>query len=142
MASRSAAGLAPRLPALPTWVRLGGTDLFRAPGTEACHESTSGLSQQPTEGDNGSAGGEDIMLRTRRGAYLEPGELQLLAQAARQSAERCADGAAGPQSLVLAEMAAWMEGVLAAPRPPTCILRPLTSAEATALARRIRQSGP
>ena len=87
-------------------------------------------------------GGEGVMLCIRRVAYLEPGELALLAQAVRQLvADRLPDAGASPQVVILAEMAEWMECRLASPRPPTCMLRPLTSTEATALARRIGQSG-
>ena len=82
------------------------------------------------------------MMRTARRVYLEPGDLALLAQAARElAADRLPHGRLDPEGVILAEIAEWMERLLASSTPPGCLLRQLTSAEAITLARRIGRSG-
>ena len=85
------------------------------------------------------------MLRTRRVAYLEPGELAMMPAAMRTLAHqrlRASQGRGDPQAVLLLELAGWIGTVLAVPTPPLCVLRPVTTARARRVAYRVAPPPP
>ena len=85
------------------------------------------------------------MLRTMRVAYLEPGELAVMAAAMRALAHqrlRTSKGQGDPQAVLLLELAGWIATVVSVAAPPLCVLRPVTTARARRVAYRVAPPPP
>lgn len=79
------------------------------------------------------------MLPLRRRLYLEPVEIELLAEVARREGRRlrCAGGSSLPSGVMLEQLSAELVKLLDGPRPPLYAIGPASRRQARMVARRI-----